>query len=98
MHNSLSIGLGKLQYHCLNCHLLLKEHYYQYYWVSLSFFITYFVISHPFSWCPDLSLLCGVQLVSAPCSVTFFPSPDLFCPLLSPVCECPLLGHFLSVS
>jgi len=28
MHNGLSVALGKLQYHHLNCHLLLKECYY----------------------------------------------------------------------
>ena len=45
--------------------------------------------------CPSL---CHLQDVSAPCLVTFFPCPDLFLPLPSPGSECPLLGHFLSMS
>jgi hypothetical protein len=46
MHISLSGSLGTRQSWELNCHLLMKECYYQL-WVSLSFFISYFVISHP---------------------------------------------------
>ena len=41
--------------------------------------------------------ICGLQGVSAPCLVVFFMCPDLSLPLRSPVCECLLLGCFLSV-
>ena len=47
MYSCLSVVLGELKYHRLNPHLQLKEFYYKYS-VGLSFFISCFVIAHPF--------------------------------------------------
>jgi len=97
MYGDLPDALGKPQYHGLNCHLLLKECH-----PSIgSIFLSLSLICNlsPFSFhvltCPSL---CRLQGVSVPFSVALHPCSDLALPLWSTVGECPLLGHFLSVS
>ena len=55
-------------------------------WVPLTWLLYFHVLTCP---CP-----CDLQAVSAPHSVTFVLYSYLSLSLWSPVCECPLLGHF----
>ena len=59
-------------------------------WVPLIWSLSSHVLTYPF--------LCGLQEASAPHSVAFFLCPDMSLTLWSPVCECPSLSHFLSMS
>ena len=59
-------------------------------WVPLAPLLSFYVLT-----CPSL---CCLQEVSGPYSVAFFSCPNLSLPLPSPVCECLLLDHFLSIS
>ena len=78
MRNGISVALGKPQYLRLNYCFLLKACYCQYYRVSHYFCITYFVTSHPFLPCPNLSL--PMPSPDSECSLGRFPSVFWLCP------------------
>jgi hypothetical protein len=79
-------------------------------WVPLARSLSFRVLTSPFSCClqfvsdpcsaPSVLVLtspslCHIQRVSVSYSVSFFPCPDKYLPLLSPESECPLFSHFL---